>query len=146
MDFLGDIYMRKLLLQKTETVLTSLQAGVVCIVTLIFIRESYAYVILQRKTTRLRKETGNQQLRSALDTGRDPAELFKFSIVRPIKMLVLSPIVLLMSLYQAIGKLRYPLQGVKLISGECMATYICFSQLFLASSKASTVSRKGASD
>ena len=68
---------------------------------MLFLRESYAYVILQWKTNRLRKETGNPHLRSALDTGRDPKELFKFSIVRPIKMLFLSPIVFLMSLYMA---------------------------------------------
>lgn len=65
---------------------------------MLFIRESYAYVILQRKTNRLRKETGNPNLRSALDTGRTPQQLFKFSIVRPLKMLFLSPIVFLMSL------------------------------------------------
>jgi hypothetical protein len=64
-------------------------------------RESYAYVILERRTKRLRKETGNPNLRSALDTGRDPKELFETSIVRPIKMLFLSPIVFLMSLYMA---------------------------------------------
>lgn len=63
--------------------------------------ESYAYVILQRKTNRLRQEAGNPHLRSALDTGKNPKELFKFSIVRPIKMLFLSPIVFVMSLYMA---------------------------------------------
>lgn len=38
-------------------------------------------------------------LRSALDTGRSPRDLFVFSIVRPTKMLFLSPIVFLLSLY-----------------------------------------------
>lgn len=64
-------------------------------------RESYAYKILQWKTERLRKDIGNPHLRSALDTGKDPKELFKSSILRPIKMLFLSPIVFLMSLYMA---------------------------------------------
>lgn len=41
-------------------------------------------------------------LRSALDTGRTPRDLFLFSIVRPTKMLFLSPIVFLLSLYVAI--------------------------------------------
>ena len=77
------------------------QAGAVFVTTLLFIRESYAPVILQRKTRRLRKETRNPHLQSALDTGRDPKERFKFSIVRPIKMLFLSPIIFLMSLYMA---------------------------------------------
>ena len=40
-------------------------------------------------------------LRSVLDTGKDPKELFKFSIVRPIKMLFRSPIVFFISLYMA---------------------------------------------
>jgi Major Facilitator Superfamily len=58
-------------------------------------------MILQWKTKRLRKETGNARLRSALQTLGDPKELFKHSIVRPIKMLFLSPIVFLLSLYMA---------------------------------------------
>lgn len=62
-------------------------------------RESYSSIILQRKVERLRKETGNQNLRSALDTGRTPQDLFRFSIVRPLKMLFLSPIVFLLSVY-----------------------------------------------
>lgn len=64
--------------------------------------ESYAYIILDRKTKRLRKETGNPDLRSALDTGRSPRDLFIFSIIRPTKMLFLSPIVFLLSLYTAV--------------------------------------------
>jgi hypothetical protein len=63
--------------------------------------ESYAYVILERKTKRLRKETGNTNLRSSLDTGRDPKTFFKIAIIRPLKMLFLSPIVFLLSLYMA---------------------------------------------
>lgn len=38
-------------------------------------------------------------LRSVLDTGRTSKDLFLFSIVRPMKMLFLSPIVFLLSLY-----------------------------------------------
>ncbi|KAF2714752.1 MFS general substrate transporter [Pleomassaria siparia CBS 279.74] len=82
--------------------LISIIGGVVLIGTAFFIRESYAFVILQRKTNRLRKSTGNPHLRSALDTGRTPVELFKFSIFRPIKMLLFSPIVFLMSLYMSV--------------------------------------------
>ena len=65
-------------------------------------RESYPYVILDRKTKRLRKETGNPNLRSALDTGKTPKQYFEVSIFRPIKMLFLSPIVFLLSLHMAI--------------------------------------------
>lgn len=69
--------------------------------TLLLLRETYAYTILERKTRRLRKETGNESLRSTLDTGRDPKEFFRKSIVRPLKMLFLSPIVTLLALYLA---------------------------------------------
>jgi hypothetical protein len=62
-------------------------------------RETYAKVILQKKTERLRKETGNQQLRSKLDPGLKPAEYFKHSIVRPVKLLIFSPIVLSLSVF-----------------------------------------------
>lgn len=72
------------------------------ITSLLSLRESYAYVILDRKAKRLQKETGNPYLRSVLDTGRSPKELFMFSIVRPTKMLFLSPIVFLQSLYTAV--------------------------------------------
>lgn len=51
---------------------------------------------------RLRKETGNQELRSKLDSGLSPRDLFLRSIVRPSKMLIFSPIVFLLSLFMAI--------------------------------------------
>lgn len=67
----------------------------------IFNRETYPYVILKRRTANLQEETGNTSLRSALDTGRTPGQLFRTSIIRPIRMLCLSPIVFLMSLVMA---------------------------------------------
>jgi len=78
------------------------QAGAVTVVCFLFLRESYAYTILDRKTKRLREETGNPNLRSALDSGRSAKDLFLFSIVRPTKMLFRSPIVFLLSLYVAV--------------------------------------------
>lgn len=58
-------------------------------------------MLLKKRTARLQKETGKSELRSALDTGRTPKQLFKTAIVRPIRMLYLSPIVFLMSLVMA---------------------------------------------
>lgn len=69
---------------------------------LLFLRESYAPRILQIKAARLRKETGNPSWRSKRDRGISPPALLKLSIVRPMKMLLLSPIVFLLSLYMAI--------------------------------------------
>ncbi|KAF4630957.1 hypothetical protein G7Y89_g7185 [Cudoniella acicularis] len=69
------------------------------ILSLIFMRETYAPVILAKKTARLQKETGNQDLRSKLDVGLSPKDFFIRSIIRPAKMLILSPIVLITSIY-----------------------------------------------
>ncbi len=66
------------------------------------LRESYPPTLLKRKTERLRKETGNSRLRSKLDSGLQPAELFKISIIRPAKMLIFSPIVLALSTFMAV--------------------------------------------
>lgn len=69
------------------------------IVMLFALRESYHPTILQRRTERLRKETGNQLLRSKLDIGLSPADFFKRSIIRPLKLIAKSPITIIMSLY-----------------------------------------------
>ncbi|KAJ1712750.1 N-alkane-inducible cytochrome P450 [Aspergillus flavus] len=53
-------------------------------------------------TERLRRETGNPDLRSVLDTGKKPGQLCAFSIWRPLKMLM-SPIVLLLSFMASQG-------------------------------------------
>lgn len=64
-------------------------------------RETYAPILLSRKTARLQKETNNPALRSKLDRGTPPKVLIAQSIVRPLKLLIFSPIVLLLSLYTA---------------------------------------------
>lgn len=66
--------------------------GVVSIVALIVLRETYAPTILERKVKKLRKETGNMNLRSKLDLQLGPKELFIRAITRPTKLLFLSPI------------------------------------------------------
>ncbi|KAJ4246599.1 hypothetical protein NW762_013541 [Fusarium torreyae] len=62
-------------------------------------RETYAPVILARKTKKLQKETGNERLRSKLDAGLSPADYFKRGILRPFKMLIFSPICIICGLY-----------------------------------------------
>ena len=69
---------------------------------LIPMSETSGTVILERKAKRLRAETGNSKLRSKLNLGLSPMELFRFSIVRPAKMLTRSPICFVISLYVAI--------------------------------------------
>jgi hypothetical protein len=65
-------------------------------------RETYAPTILERRTKKLRKETGNTALKSKLDVGLSARDLFWFSIARPTKMLLFSPIVLFLSIYVAV--------------------------------------------
>ncbi|KAH6844358.1 membrane transporter [Alternaria alternata] len=66
-------------------------------------RESFHPTLLARKTQALQKETGNMNLRSKLAQDLPPREIFIRAIVRPMKMLFLSPIVGLMSLYVAVN-------------------------------------------
>ncbi|KAH8892747.1 MFS general substrate transporter [Thozetella sp. PMI_491] len=80
----------------------AIAGGVVAFAGLFVTRESYAPVILEHRAKRLRKQTNNSKLRSALDTGRSPKDLLSSAIIRPLKMLFFSPIILLLSLYMAV--------------------------------------------
>ncbi|KAI0444552.1 major facilitator superfamily domain-containing protein [Xylaria telfairii] len=74
-------------------------AGLQGVATLVFMRETNAAVLLRKKTARLIKETGNNKLVPKAVTNEDPRQILLRSIVRPVKMIVFSPIVLLLSLY-----------------------------------------------
>lgn len=65
-------------------------------------KETYDPVVLQQRVNKLRKETGNKQLRSKLAPSISQSEYFKRSIVRPTKMLIFSPIVTSFSIYMAV--------------------------------------------
>lgn len=71
----------------------SIAAAVMFAVALFLQDETYAITLLQRKAKKLRKETGNEKLRSALQPAQKPRDLFLLAIVRPTKMLFLSPII-----------------------------------------------------
>ncbi|KAJ5921439.1 hypothetical protein N7466_009765 [Penicillium verhagenii] len=79
----------------------TITTAIMIIFTLIFYQESYAPVILERKAARLRKESGNPALRSVYDKGNLTSQLFLTALSRPLKLLILSPIVLLMALLSA---------------------------------------------
>ncbi|RKU41272.1 hypothetical protein DL546_000018 [Coniochaeta pulveracea] len=76
--------------------------GFLSVVMFVFARETYAPVLLQRKVDRLRKETGNDLLRSKLDAGLSPRDYFKRGIVRPFKMLFQSPLCAVFAVYMGI--------------------------------------------
>jgi hypothetical protein len=65
-------------------------------------RETYPIVLLERKATKLRKETGNPAYRSKLASSLSPQKLIQHTIIRPLKLLFLSPIVTAMCIYIAI--------------------------------------------
>ena len=65
-------------------------------------RESYPPLLLERKAAKLRKETGNTNLRSIYDKGETPSQHFRRGIVRAAKMLIFSPIVLSISIYMGL--------------------------------------------
>jgi len=76
-------------------------SGTTFLLGLILLKETYPVVILKSKAEKLRKETGNQYLVSALHDRSSKVDYFKRAIVRPMKMLILSPIVFLLSVYTA---------------------------------------------
>lgn len=77
-------------------------SGFATIWTFAFARETYAPILLERKAKRMRKETGNPNLVSKLDLGINTGQLWKRSLLRPLKLMFLSLICAMMSLYLAI--------------------------------------------
>ncbi|EME42653.1 hypothetical protein DOTSEDRAFT_73473 [Dothistroma septosporum NZE10] len=75
--------------------------GVASIAHFFLCKETYGPVLLERKTSKLRKETGNMDLRSALDSGLEKKEMILRALVRPFKMFFFSPIVAMMAIYVA---------------------------------------------
>lgn len=82
--------------------LVAIISGAASLGMLVFLRETYAPVLLERKAERLRKETGNMNLKSKMDHGLTPKAYLARSLVRPMKMLIFSPVVFFLSLYMAI--------------------------------------------
>ncbi|KAI1432785.1 cycloheximide resistance protein [Xylaria sp. CBS 124048] len=76
--------------------------GAIGLLMMLVMEESYAPIILERKAARRRRETGNQALRSKLDTGLTPRDFFKRGVVRPVKMFLYSPVVCITALYTAL--------------------------------------------
>ncbi|KAL6242254.1 hypothetical protein RBB50_010802 [Rhinocladiella similis] len=82
--------------------LITIAGGVALGFSLLNLRETYEPILLEKRTKRLRKETGNPNLRSKLDKRIPTREYFLRAIIRPSKMLLLSPIVLSLSIYMAV--------------------------------------------
>lgn len=65
--------------------------------------ETYGPVLLERKAKKLRKETGDNRYMSSFDDGDSSRQKLIRAIIRPTKMLFMSPIVFALSLYLAVG-------------------------------------------
>ncbi|KAI1145003.1 major facilitator superfamily domain-containing protein [Nemania diffusa] len=74
-------------------------SGLLSVTTVVFMRETNAAVLLQRKTRRLIRETGNERLVPKATNNDTPSQILRKAIVRPARMLLFSPLVLLLSLY-----------------------------------------------
>ncbi|OJD30017.1 cycloheximide resistance protein [Diplodia corticola] len=66
-----------------------------------FMRETYTPVVILRKVAAVRKKTGNPTLYSEFDSHDSAVRTWRHAIVRPTKMLIFSPICLLLSIYCA---------------------------------------------
>ncbi|KAJ0419627.1 major facilitator superfamily domain-containing protein [Aspergillus carlsbadensis] len=79
-------------------------AGTFAVAVELFIKETYAPVIMRRKTARLAKELGRTDLRSAYDPeeGISPANILKQGFKRPILLLFKSPIISFLATYMSI--------------------------------------------
>ncbi|RHZ53904.1 MFS transporter [Aspergillus thermomutatus] len=82
--------------------LLTIVSGAMACIFLLLLRETSSVVILRNITKRRRKETGNPALRSRLDADLSARLSFQRAIVRPLKLLLLSPIVALMATLAAI--------------------------------------------
>lgn len=83
--------------------LLTILGGSITISALLIMRETYAPTILERRAKRLQQVTGNVHLRSKLNSGLKLRQLLARSIFRPLKMPFLSPIVLAVSIFMALG-------------------------------------------
>ena len=81
--------------------LAAIMATATEIVFLAVFRETYKPKILERKAAKLREKTGVTSFHAAHSNAITRDSLLKISIVRPARMLILSPIVLLLAIYVA---------------------------------------------
>ncbi|KHJ30007.1 putative cycloheximide resistance protein [Erysiphe necator] len=73
--------------------LLAIMSGIFGTLGMVFLRETYAPVILERKAARLRKETGNMRFRSVFQNNTSSRKTFLLAFVRPFKLLIFSPII-----------------------------------------------------
>ncbi|KAL9051825.1 MAG: hypothetical protein Q9206_004550 [Seirophora lacunosa] len=83
--------------------LITIAAGVINLFGFAFLRETYPPILLERKAKKLRAETSNSKLKGKYTSDLPPLAVFKLAIIRPLKLLFLSPIVLALSTLMAVA-------------------------------------------
>ncbi|KAJ7752804.1 major facilitator superfamily domain-containing protein [Mycena maculata] len=80
-------------------------SGVTTLAAFFVLRETYSPVILRQKAAKLRKETGDERwhytTERAVGETRTPKQIFLMSLIRPLRMLFLQPIVTVCAIYIA---------------------------------------------
>ncbi|GAM40362.1 hypothetical protein TCE0_038r12657 [Talaromyces pinophilus] len=79
------------------------KSSAVSLFCLVFQQETHPLTLLKRKAARLRKSTGNPNIRHVDHATISRSQIITTSIVRPIKMLFLSPVVFGLSLLTAVA-------------------------------------------
>ncbi|KAK6580132.1 hypothetical protein PZA11_007154 [Diplocarpon coronariae] len=80
----------------------SMVIGFITVFAFFVLQETYAPILLDRKTSRLRKESGNPLYKSKLASPLSAKQHFRNSIIRPLKLLICYPIVTVMCTYVAV--------------------------------------------
>jgi MFS family permease len=83
--------------------LTTKQAGVAFGISLLTLRETYPPVVLRWKAKRLRKLAGLPEVQLNNEPSQSPIQFFFMNIIRPLKMLALSPLIQGLSLLAAVA-------------------------------------------
>ena len=81
--------------------LQTIISGASLILGVVYLKETYAPVILEHKTKRLVLETGNQELKSTLHDGLTFRKRIRLGFIRPLQLLFTSPIVMVLAIYIA---------------------------------------------
>ena len=82
--------------------LLAILGGAIEAATLILMRETSPKILLERKAARLRASTGNARFRSKLAHKLTPQQVLTQALLRPTKLLICSPVVLVLSLYASL--------------------------------------------
>lgn len=82
--------------------LLAICSGVIELGFIAFFRETYKVTVLRKKTDRLRKETGNEQLLPAIERPKGLEAFLQKGLIRPARMICLSPILMLLAIYVSI--------------------------------------------